>query len=708
MRAFYRLVRDGGAASDSELLERFRLYREEAAFAALVHRHGPMVLGVCRRVLRDPHESEDAFQATFLVLVRKAQAVARPELLGNWLYGVALRTAKEARTRAARRRTREQQAMTMPREQTQAEPHELWPIVDEEINRLPARLRVPLVLCELEGVGRQEAARRLGCPQGTLSSRLARARSALRGKLLRRGVALSAGTLAMTRVPSALASATVDNAALFAAGSVGIPDSILTLTQGVLRAMFLAKLKVVTGILVVAGVMGLSAGLWAQSAPVKTPKPAPAVGIKDKKPAPAEDKPAKTEQGKTFATTIQAVDAGKRTITLLVPEPGKKQAKEETFPLAADLKIFLPSLKKTETPAEAKLSDLAADQAAHVQLSLDGKSVVRIALEAPQVRGSIKAVDAGKRTLTVSHVAFAAKTKEAREDTFTVPADVQIHLPSLKKGEKSEPNTLNLADLKEDTAVQLRLSWDRKQALAIAVELPNISGIIKSVDASKRTLTVSYALSKTKDVQEDTFQLAEDAQIHLPIQKLKKGEKSEPNTGKLSDLNEGTPVRLVLSLDRKQALAVSVESPSVQGGVKSVDATKNTITIEFKSKEGAEEQTIEVARDARIHLAGPNGGKAGKLSDILEGNRVVMQLSLDRKVAYSIDASGGAVNGMVKALDLGNRVVTVSLKEDGNIVEKSYDIAKDVDVSGVKEGDNVSLQLSADEKTVLGVSVKKD
>ena len=98
----------------------------------------------------------------------------------------------------------------------------------------------------------------------------------------------------------------------------------------------------------------------------------------------------------------------------------------------------------------------------------------------------------------------------------------------------------------------------------------------------------------------------------------------------------------------------------------------------------------------------------GKLGDILEGNRVVMQLSLDRKVAYSIDAFGGAVNGMVKALDLGNRVVTVSLKEDGNIVEKSYDIAKDVDVSSVKEGDNVSLQLSADEKTVLGVSVKKD
>jgi RNA polymerase sigma-70 factor (ECF subfamily) len=627
MRAFYRLMTDGGAVSDGELLERFRLHQEEAAFAALVHRHGPMVLAVCRRVLRDRHDSEDAFQATFLVLVRKAATVSRPELLGNWLYGVALRTAKEARTRAARRRAREQQAMTMPGTHPQTEPND-WSHVDEEIQRLPARLRQPLILCELEGISRQEAARRLGCPEGTLSSRLARARALLRKKLLRRGVALSAGGFAVASVPSALATATTRAAVLFAAGSPEVPASILTLTQGVLRAMFIAKLKITTAILTVVTALGTGAGLWAQAAFASKPdaKPPVAVQVAESKltnlvaRADEAEKPAKKEQGKTFNTTIHSVDTTKRTITVLIPEPGKKQTKEETFPLAADVKVVLPTIKKTDTPPEGKLADLAEGQNASLQLTLDGKSVVRIALESPHVHGTIKAVDSSKRTLTVSHAPPGKKTKELTESTFELAADAPIQLPSLKKD----------------------------------------------------------------------------------------GKKGEANLGTLSDLKEGASVGVRLSWDRKQALAVSVDVPSINAGVKSINADKGTITITLKSKNGAEEQTFAVAKDAKIHLAGPGGGKDGKLGDILEGGRVVLQLSLDRKTVQHIDAFGAPISGSVKALDLGNRVLTVTVKEDGNIVDKNYDIDKNVDLNGVKEGENVSLQLSADEKTVIGISVHKD
>src|SRR5262249_59265492 len=173
----------------------------------LVQRHGSMVLGVCRRILGDAHEAEDAFQATFLVLARKADSVVRREKVASWLYGVAVRTAKEARVRSARRRAREERVSTPiyldPPED--GFPDELRDIVDEELARLPARHRGPVVLCELEGLSRPEAARRLGIPEGTLSSRLARAKARLRDRLASRGVTLPAAAISAILIREARA-----------------------------------------------------------------------------------------------------------------------------------------------------------------------------------------------------------------------------------------------------------------------------------------------------------------------------------------------------------------------------------------------------------------------------------------------------------------------------------------------------------------------
>ncbi|MBX9625747.1 MAG: sigma-70 family RNA polymerase sigma factor, partial [Gemmataceae bacterium] len=196
--AVLRLVPDG--PPDRDLLARFARDRDEDAFAELVRRHGPMVLAVGRRVTGNPEDAEDAFQAAFLVLARRAGQVAKPDLLGNWLYGVATRTALEARK--ARRRVKEQAVPDAPepaaRDDPPADhdPADLRRAIDEELAALPEKYRAAVVLCELQGLGRKEAAARLGVPEGTLSSRLAHARKVLAGRLSRRGLATTAGAVA--------------------------------------------------------------------------------------------------------------------------------------------------------------------------------------------------------------------------------------------------------------------------------------------------------------------------------------------------------------------------------------------------------------------------------------------------------------------------------------------------------------------------------
>ncbi len=238
--------------ADPHLLERFVTAKDEAAFAALVQRHGPMVLGVCRRLLHDAQEAEDAFQATFLVLVQKARSIGRPELLGPWLHGVAYRTAARVR-QAARRRAREREPAAMPNGDPAVEVvwRELRQVLDEELGRLAQKYRVPLVLFYLEGKTTEEVARLLGCPKGTVQSRLARGRDRLRDQLVRRGVALSVGTLVLVlgekAVPAAVAEGAIKAAALTVAGQAAagaIPATVAALTKGVLRAMLLNKLKV--------------------------------------------------------------------------------------------------------------------------------------------------------------------------------------------------------------------------------------------------------------------------------------------------------------------------------------------------------------------------------------------------------------------------------------------------------------------------------
>jgi len=223
-------------ASDGELLERFVAQRDEAAFANLVHRYGSLVLGVCQRVLGDTHQAEDAFQATFLVLVRRAGSLDGRGPLGNWLYAVAYRTATKARMTAARRRARERQAMDSTSEAYTADEQvwdELRPILDEELSQLPRKYRAPVFHCYLEGKTQQQAAQELGWPSGSMSRRMNRARQLLRDRLKKRGVATSVGIgvlfwLLSQKATASIAPSTLVTTTVKAALALGTAEGILS------------------------------------------------------------------------------------------------------------------------------------------------------------------------------------------------------------------------------------------------------------------------------------------------------------------------------------------------------------------------------------------------------------------------------------------------------------------------------------------------
>jgi RNA polymerase sigma factor (sigma-70 family) len=254
-----------GVLSDGQLLDCFVERREGAAFEEIIRRHGPMVWGVCRRTLRNHHDAEDAFQAAFLVLARKAASIMPREKLGNWLYGVAYQTAMKARAQRTKRRARESQAPDGPEPMaTSDEPRDdRVESLDRELSRLPEKYRIPIVLCDLEGSTHKDVASRLGWPIGTVSSRLSRARSELARRLSRQGVSLSASSLAVflaresvtASMPTQLIDRTVQAASLFVAGGAVtaglVSREVAILTGEVVRVMLSSKLKIaLAGLLV--------------------------------------------------------------------------------------------------------------------------------------------------------------------------------------------------------------------------------------------------------------------------------------------------------------------------------------------------------------------------------------------------------------------------------------------------------------------------
>ena len=323
--SFGRLFNSGTVTglSEAQLLNRFLAHGDESAFEAILHRHGPMVLGVCRRVLDDPDDVADAFQTTFLILVKKARSIRDREVLGTWLHGVARRVAVRAKVSGRRRRSRERAgAEGLDVEQPtvdRSELNELRTLIDVEVERLPSRYRHPIILCDLEGQTHEQAALEIGCPVGTVKSRLSRGREQLRSRLVRRGIAPSVALLVSTlesegarAVPPELISLTLGAATELAAGAFS--GGVGTLFKGVICSMYLTRLKIsAAGLVAVAlTVAGARAFVGPQAA-----VPGPALGQTQAPPA-----------AKTFAT----------------PE----ERGVERFQLDNGLKVFLRPVKGAE------------------------------------------------------------------------------------------------------------------------------------------------------------------------------------------------------------------------------------------------------------------------------------------------------------------------------------------------------------------------
>ena len=296
---------DEAGLTDGQLLECFLGRRDEAAVAALVRRHGPMVWGVCRRALRCHQDAEDAFQATFLVLVRKAAGVVPRERVANWLYGVAYQTARKARATAARRQRRERQVTEMPEPAVPGQDlrRDLQPVLDQELSRLPDKYREAIVLCDLEGKTYKEAAQHLGVPEGTLSGRLTRGRALLAKRLTRHGLSVSGAALAAAlsqgeasaSVPDSAVSSTIKVATLLAAGQAAagvVSAPVIALTEGVLKTMLLTKLKIASLVLALALCCGVGLHLYGAQAAQPTPSPAAATSAAEPEPPRAQQQQA--------------------------------------------------------------------------------------------------------------------------------------------------------------------------------------------------------------------------------------------------------------------------------------------------------------------------------------------------------------------------------------------------------------------------------
>lgn len=462
--------------SDGYLLDRFIRANDGSAFEELVRRHGRMVLGVCRRVLDNAHDAEDCFQAVFMVLVRKAASVQPRDMVGNWLYGVAYRTALEAKKLAARRRNREKKRCEMPRPEsveTTSDWHDLKPLLDQELSKLPNKYREVLIACDLEGRTRKEVAKALSLAEGTVASRLARARVILAKRLSRRNLSIAPGLLAMLLtehavedVPTTLTATTAQTATHLGAGRP-INGDIGLLTDTVVRALSRTKAKIGGAIVVVLTLIGLAIGTLLPSALAERkalhPK-LPHIGVKP------DALNEKTEQ--TRDAVLEVIDPANRVISASVPTDGVGDS-------VIDLHVT-PSTRITLEGREGRFADLRTGMCVHLEWHADAagkRRAVRIDVTGEAVPGIVQAIDDDALTIRCE----SSKKGEFIDKKYDLDKDAKVFV----NGKKSK-----LGDLKVKMRVTVQAPSGKTKAFGVKAAGPKVSGSVKSVHVDKRTLAL--------------------------------------------------------------------------------------------------------------------------------------------------------------------------------------------------------------------------
>jgi len=719
IRSIHGLVGTPGASElpDRELVELFADCGEGEAFAALVRRHGAMVLGVCRRIIQHEQDAEDVFQAVFLVLSRKAGGLRRKEAVGPWLFGVAHRLALRARQKGRQRHEREAKARVVIPEDPLDDLtlREVRAVLDEELARLPERERGALILCYLEGLTRDQAAQRLGCALGTLKGRLERGRAVLERRLAKRGLGflgvLPVFVLTRDSVSAtvALQSATVEAARAFVRRSPAwqaIQPEAAALAEGMLKPTLAGKFGIPAAVLF--GVIACGFGIGfigspsaatrseAKTAPVAAaalledeaiPRRAPNPPATEQPPsAPpitpksAEKQPAAEQAGERAAEkkeaeplpaavdgVARAVDAEKR--TLLVSQGNG----EDTFTVADNATIEIDG-------KPGALARLPAGANVHLTGFVAPKTASTIQASGGAYFGNpVKAVDAQRNTITIKD--------RGEEKTFAVARDAFIAVDSKPAA---------LASVPVGSFVNLGLAADQQTVRSIGADGPSLGGcggsLVQAVDAQKRTIT--FDEKAPRDIAGKTFTVAQDAFITI----------NGNRTGTLADVPVGCYVNLLLRVDGKTVGRVDAQGPSnlcrPEGSVvKAVDVEKGAIT--FDENAGAEiaGKTFILAKDVNIVI----DGKKGELSALPPGTLVQIRLWVDRQTVGNIFTCGHPVPdiGLVKAVDAGKNTITVG--------DTTYPVAKqaiiqingkNVRLADVPIGVSVSLKLNVDRKTV--------
>jgi RNA polymerase sigma factor (sigma-70 family) len=604
------LRRDGSGMTDAQLLGLFVERQDDVAFEALVRRHGPMVWGVCRRVLSNHRDAEDAFQAVFLVLVRKAPAVRPRALVGNWLYGVACRTARKARAASTKRRLKEKQVSVLPEVETVPTDHwrSLEPLVDQALERLPVSYRAAVVLCDLEGKTHKEAAMQLGWPVGTLSTRLLRARQMLAKRLAGHGPVLSGGSLALllsataasAGVPTSLMASTIKAATLIARGHAAagvVSPTVATLIEGVLNAMFWTKLKITAAVLLTLTTIATGLGVVSYRAVAVPPD---SVQAGDSFPG-EEVRQGNEQRANPSQDTGRARDVHKAA-----------EVQGRITAISGDGKVLtLESRRRAEEPKETqvKLTDrtriefvgvlkdlgkkLRVGDAATVSLqkgSTDTATVVQARRE-PVAAGKIKAVSADGKTLTLE-VPSRTRGEGPTQREIKLTDQTKLVLPRGEDAQKLQADYLASVWLQEgstDTAAAIEASWPR----------PDAGGEITAVSADGKVLTLQ-SKTRTGEVTKTDIKLTGQTKIKVLGAESAKDDKLKVGYGATIWLQEGSPdmAAAVLAVAPRR-------NPDVTGTITAISADGKVLTVAIRKR--GEEPTkadIKLTEKTRIEFGG--------------------------------------------------------------------------------------------------------
>ena len=502
--------------SDGHLLDLFIRDKDESAFEEIVHRHGVMVLGVCRRVLGNGHDAEDCFQAVFLVLVRKAMTIQPKEMVGNWLYGVAYRTALEAKKMAARRRNRERKRFDMPRPETDSSRwQELQPLLDQELSRLPDKYRFVLIACDLEGRTRKEVAGAMDVPEGTVASRLSRARALLAKRLARHNLLISPLALAAlladqasaTCVPASLTASTTQAASLLAAGKPVadcVSGNVPALMNAVVRAMLWSKLKIASAAVIALVLLSVGIGALLPPALADRKFEGQKSAIESKK-----EKPKSMQN-----CVLEKIDPAAMTIQIARPSDEEGPSDVCDFQVDAKAVILIDG-------NDARLVDLHVGVYVDVEFvrSADGIArAVRIEAAGPPLTGIVHAMN---------------------DDTVTIQSDKGPVKKAYDRDTKVVVNgrKAKLGDLKLKMLVALRMSAGKPAVARIDAAGPKVAGVVKALDAEGHRLSLGA----------EGLTVSPDAIVWI-----------DGKHGKLADLRPGMNVTVQMSAETDRSYIAGI------------------------------------------------------------------------------------------------------------------------------------------------------